>query len=49
MRVPVGQLSAEKWKAMLAEVDAKLIDKTLAPVVRPRLKPRAPVPVAPAQ
>jgi hypothetical protein len=46
-RLPVGQLTAEKWKAMLAEVDAKLVDKTLAPVIRPRLKPRTPVAAAP--
>lgn len=46
-RVPVGQLSSEKWKAMLAEIDAKLVDKTLAPVIRPRLKPRTPVAAAP--
>lgn len=47
-RVPVGQLTAEKWKTLMSDVDAKLIDKTLAPVIKPRLKPRTPVAAPPA-
>lgn len=46
-KVAEGQLNAGKWKSILSSVDAKLVDKTLAPVVRPRLKPRAPVAEAP--
>jgi hypothetical protein len=47
-KIPDGQLNAEKWKSLLETIDAKLVDKTLAPVIRPRLKPRAPVAEPPA-
>jgi len=46
-KVAEGQFNAEKWKTILSNADSKLVDKTLAPVVRPRLKPRAPVAEAP--
>jgi len=47
-KIPDGQLNAEKWKSLLETIDSKLVDKTLAPVIRPRLKPRSPVSEPPA-
>lgn len=46
-RIPEGQLTAARWKAFLAAADTRLVDKTLAPVVRPRLRPRSPVAESP--